>query len=80
MFSHKLAKEWMLQKPKNLGASNFEILSNSGRRLISKFEVVIGYPSICKWLGGGLKQIAETLQTSNGPLVRSGKWLAGVDL
>jgi hypothetical protein len=55
-------------------------LSNSGRRLISKFEGVIGYPSICKWLGGGLKQIAETLQTSNGPLVRSGKWLAGVDL
>jgi hypothetical protein len=32
----------MLQKPKNLGASNFEILSNSGRRLISKFEGVIG--------------------------------------
>lgn len=68
MFSHKLAKEWMLQKPKNLGTSNFEILSNSGRRLISKFEGVIGYPSICKWLGGGLKQIAETLQTSNGPI------------
>jgi hypothetical protein len=25
-----------------LGASNFEILSNSGRKLISKFEGVIG--------------------------------------
>jgi hypothetical protein len=49
-----------------LVSEKFGTLSNLGKKLVTKFDGVIGYASICKWLGGGLKQINKSFNHTLG--------------
>ena len=60
----------------DLVASKFGTLSNLGRKLVTKFEGIFPYGTICKWLGGGISNVSESLLTSRG-LIASTKKMVG---
>jgi hypothetical protein len=56
-----------------LVSEKFGTLSNLGKKLVTKFDGVIGYASICKWLGGGISNVSESLLTNKGIIASSRK-------
>jgi hypothetical protein len=56
-----------------LVSEKFGTLSNLGKKLVTKFNGVIGYASICKWLGGGIRNVSESLLTNKGIIASTRK-------
>ncbi|MCA6423936.1 MAG: hypothetical protein IM568_14145, partial [Flavobacterium sp.] len=50
----------------DLVASKFGTLNNLGRKLVTKFEGIFSYGTICRWLGGGLQQINKSFNHTLG--------------
>ncbi len=60
----------------DLIADKFANIGNLGRRLITKFEGIFSYETICRWLGGGLKIINKSI-THNGQAITASRMMKG---
>lgn len=57
----------------DLIADKFANIGNLGRRLITKFEGIFSYETICRWLGGGISNVSESLLTNKGIIASTRK-------
>lgn len=57
----------------DLITDKFANIGNLGRRLITKFGGIFSYGTVCRWLGGGISNVSESLLTNKGIIASTRK-------